>query len=71
VLAVVAALFMALAASRLAAKAMLARSHRDVTGFAGYGVSALLLVVLAVSFFLAPDMWGSLWSFVNRISQGD
>ena len=70
-LAVTAALFVVLGAARLAARAMLSRSHRDVAGFAGYGISALALVVLAASFVLAPDMWSSFGSILNRIYQGE
>lgn len=54
---VVAAMLGASAAGLAWRKALLARSHRDVGGFALGSTVAAVMVLLTISLLVAPDLW--------------
>jgi hypothetical protein len=70
VLGLLAAGFVLLGAAAMARRAILFRSHRDAGNFAGYSVAAAVLVVLALSFVILPDLWSGVGDLFNRIYNG-
>jgi len=54
-------LFAALALSGALARASMARSHRDGTGFTLWSVTAVVIVLLATSTIVFRDTWADLY----------